>query len=130
MLFRSHSDLIVYFTKSVAEIKKVDIHSKNISRSIDYIELHLNERIYLNDIAKYIGIHPNYLSNIFKKEMAISISDYIIKRRIEAAANMLVFTEYSCAEISEYLSFTSQSYFIKVFKKEMSCTPNEYRNAR
>jgi AraC-like DNA-binding protein len=50
-----------------------------------------------------------------------------MQKKIEAAANMLLFSDYSSLEISNYLNFSSQSYFIKQFKKQMGVTPKEYR---
>ena len=51
-----------------------------------------------------------------------------MNKKIEAAANMLQFSDYTSLEISNYLSFSSQSYFIKQFKKYIGITPKEYKN--
>ena len=50
-----------------------------------------------------------------------------MKRKIETAKNMLVHSEFTSAEISDYLAFSSQSYFIRAFKKLTGMTPLEYQ---
>ena len=47
---------------------------------------------------------------------------------MEAAQNMLKFSDYTYAEISAILAFSSQSHFIRVFRKQTGYTPKEYRN--
>ena len=59
---------------------------------------------------------PCYI-RMFRKETGISIVNYIQKERIEAACNMLVYSEYTASQIGEYLCFSNQSYFIRIFKK-------------
>ena len=56
--------------------------------------------------------------------------DYIQKERIEAACNMLTYSDYTAAQISEYLCFSTQSYIIKIFKKYKGTTPAKYRKYR
>jgi len=75
-----------------------------------------------------VGISETYLSKLFKKETGTSVSAYIRSRRIEAAQNMLKFSEYSYEEISNHLCFSSQSHFTSIFKKETGCTPKVYRD--
>ena len=57
----------------------------------------------------------------------MTVGQYINKSKIEAAANMLIYTEQSSLEISNYFDFSSHSHFINSFKKETGMTPNEYR---
>jgi AraC-like DNA-binding protein len=49
---------------------------------------------------------------------------------VEAAKNMLLYSEYSLDEIANYLAFASTSYFISTFKKSAGMTPREYRNVK
>ena len=94
----------------------------------DYIEKHFHNKIYLEDIADAIGISQGHLSRIFRKDMGISVQDYIQKFRIERAANLLKYSEAGLAEISDYLCFHSQSHFGCVFKQYMNMTPRQYRD--
>ena len=70
---------------------------------------------------------PSYLSTLFKKEMGMSITAYIMEKKMEAARNMLKYSDYSYSEISSILAFSSQSHFIRAFKKHNGDTPRAYR---
>ena len=59
--------------------------------------------------------------------MGISPSDYIRKVKIDKAKNLLRFSDFSMVEIASYLSFSSQSHFIKLFSEETNLTPKKYR---
>ena len=76
---------------------------------------------------KAAGISASYLSRLFKKETGMLFVDYIQKERIEAACNMLTYSDYTAAQISEYLCFSTQSYFIKIFRKYTGTTPAKYK---
>ncbi|MBQ8088719.1 MAG: helix-turn-helix transcriptional regulator [Clostridia bacterium] len=70
---------------------------------------------------------PSYLSTLFRRESGVSISNYILNKRMEAARNMLRFSDIPYSEISATLAFSSQSHFIQVFRKQVGCTPHEFR---
>ena len=102
-------------------------YSHLIEKTVRYIHLHLHTSITLEEVSESVGISPCYLSRLFRKETGMSIVDYIQKIRIGAACNMLSYSEYTISEISEYLCFSNQSYFIRIFKKFMGITPAKYR---
>ena len=102
-------------------------YSSAIDRAARYIHLHLHTPITLEKVSQAAGISACYLSRMFRKETGISIVNYIQKERIEAACNMLVYSEYTASQIGEYLCFSNQSYFIRIFKKFTGSTPAKYR---
>lgn len=102
-------------------------YSRTIERAVRYIHLHLHTPITLEEVSEAVGISPCYLSRLFHRETGMSIVDYVQKIRIEAACNMLSYSEYTVSEIGEYLCFSNQSYFIRIFKKFMGMTPAKYR---
>lgn len=114
-----HFEMIEVYTKKMRRIKLRGVYSKQIVHAVDYIICHLHNRILLEDTAEYLKISPEYLSRLFKKETGTSFSEYVNKLKIEEAASLLLYTEYSDTEISNLLAFSSQSYFIKVFRKYM-----------
>lgn len=120
--------IVCEFAKLVAETKKEKGMSVYTEQCRDYIEKHFHNKIYLEDIADAIGISQGHLSRIFRKDMGISVQDYIQKFRIERVANLLKYSEAGLAEISDYLCFHSQSRFGCVFKQYMNMTPRQYRD--
>lgn len=123
---RLHHRALREFTLAVAEHGN-RCYNRYIEDAIRYILVHLHEKIVLEDIAEAVGISACHLSRVFKNATGQSVVDYIQKERVRAAGNMLIYSKYTMAEISEYLHFSTQSYFIKMFKKHMGVTPGEYR---
>ncbi len=123
-----HSEVINDFTKRMRLIKSRNIFSKQIIHTLDYISDHLHNRITIQDAADYLSLSVPYLSRLFKTEVGVTFSEYITIKKVEAATNMLQFSTYSSSEISELLHFSSQSYFIKTFRKHTGMTPKEYKN--
>ncbi|PKJ52583.1 helix-turn-helix domain-containing protein, partial [Bacillus sp. SN10] len=114
------------FADSVKEYNEKQ-YSKKINMCLDYIARNIYNDITVNNLANYIQINPSYLSDIFKKEVGITLKHYIQRERIEEAKRILTLTQYPLSTICHMLNFHDQSYFIKVFKRFTSMTPRQYR---
>lgn len=115
------------YVKTVQEYKKSNHYSKPIMICLNYISSHFNEKITLEDLAKEVNLHPNYLSALFKRETGETLRDYLIRNRIDVAKSLLSRTNYTYIQISNSLAFYSQSHFTKVFKENTGYTPKQYR---
>ena len=124
-----HADMIEFYTKEMAALDKAKVYSKPVTLCMDYIYHHLHEPVRVKDLAIQTGLNESYLSTLFKKETGASVSGYILSKRMEAAENMLKFSDYTYAEISSILAFSSQSHFSRVFKQQTGYTPKQYRDA-
>lgn len=122
-----HKEMIFDFTGRMRNLKTEQIYSKPICQCLDYIYDYLHTPIRLQELADYVKLHPAYLSSLFKKQVGVSISEYIRTLRIDAAKNMLRYSEYTPIEIGNYLCFSSHSYFIHTFKQETGLTPRQYQ---
>ncbi len=122
-----HYNLTIDYTKRMRQIRSGRMYSRTLLLILDYISDHLHERIFLEDIAESLSKSVPYLSRVFAKEMGMPISTYIMQKKIETSASMLQFSNYTALEISTFLGFSSQSYFIKQFKKQLGISPSEYR---
>ena len=97
----------------------------NIGRQNEYC---FYNNISLNDICEALHFSPSYLSRLFKKEMNLTISEFITQEKIEEAKRLLIGSNHTLLEISNLLHFSDQSYFTKSFKKVTGMTPKVYRN--
>ena len=95
----------------------------------NYISRNIFNRIYLKEMAEYIGLNPSYLSRFFSEKEGITIQQYVQREKVNTACNLLRYSDRSIAEIAQYMGFQSQSSFTKVFKQWKSMTPVEYRNS-
>jgi AraC family transcriptional regulator len=125
-----HRQAVLDYTKRMKNIAGGKRYTREIIIAMDYIYDNLHSKIRLDEIADAVNMSRGYLSRLFHKETGISIADYIILKRVEAAKNMLLYSEYSLDEIANYLAFASTSYFISTFKKSAGMTPREYRNVK
>lgn len=123
-----HDSMVLDFTGKMLLIKKQSIISKSITMCIEYVYNHIHDRITIEDLAAYTDLSPSYLSRLFKKELGISVSDYIRKKKIDKAQNLLKYSDFTPVEIANYLSFSSQSHFIQAFEKMVGMTPKKYRD--
>ena len=116
------------FTGKMILQKKSSILSKPVMQCVDYIYSHIKERITIESLASYTGLSSSYLSRVFKKNLGVSISDYIREKKIEKATHLLRYSDKSVIEIANYLAFSSQSHFIQTFESFTGLTPKKYRN--
>jgi len=103
------------------------VMSKEIKHALAFIDSHYKEDIRLTLIAGEVCMSSYYFSRLFKKEVGVNLSQYILHKRLEMARQMLEETEQSIVEISASVGFREHNYFGKIFKKFMSVTPSEYR---
>lgn len=120
-------NMLMDFANRVAQVQIPEGVSPEIFSCIQYINKHINEPISVQDIADMLGMSRAYTINKFKEELGFNIGEYITHARIQEAKSLLKYTNKSLSEISNYLCYSSQSYFQNVFKKIVGCTPLEYR---
>jgi AraC-like DNA-binding protein len=104
--------------------------SKPIQACKEYIYLHLFEEIKLQQLSVVSGLNTSYLSQLFKKETGLTLTNYIQWERIEEAKKLLDHSNDTISMIAARLTFYDQAHFVKVFKKHSGLTPKQYRNRR
>lgn len=98
-----------------------------IEQCKDYIARHLYHPFKISDMSAKLHINNNYLSQLFSRETGMTIQHYIRNERLNAAANLLKYSEESVGQISDYMQFSSPSRFSCYFKEKYHMTPLEYR---
>ena len=122
-----HKKIVFAYATRMQQLTKQLGASIYVRKSIDYITLHLNSHLLIEDISAFAGVSSKYLCTLFKKETGVTIADYIESKRMEEACTMLLYSDFTYAEIADTLSYSSQSYFTKVFKSHYGVTPMQYR---
>lgn len=116
------SKTINYFTThQPSRTQQIALQGKNY---ID--ENYANSSLNVQDIASAQYINQTYLRSMFKKEYGLTISDYITKTRMEAAAALLKQKTHRLADIAETVGYNDSSYFSKCFKKFYGMSPSQY----
>lgn len=124
-----HYRMVIDYTEKVEKLKLGKNSSYLVIKVSNYIQNNLSNPIKVDDIAKALFIGRSRLSTNFKKETGINISDYIMQIKIDEAKRLLRYSDKTFSTISNYLGFSSQSHFTKIFKKYSNLTPFDYRQA-
>ncbi|MFK7694449.1 response regulator [Paenibacillus sp. HJGM_3] len=129
----SFSRALEAVARQVNERRKRQSHSlqlrHELSAAVQYIKNHLSDDLNVEIIAHKVKLSPSYLGQLFKKEVGVSIVDYILEQRMEMAKHYLLTGQYRNYELASKVGFRSYSYFCTLFKKYYGVTPNEYKHA-
>ena len=114
-----------------SENHKGPLHSKKyhtLKKIMGYIYQNYDKKIKLTDISESVSFTPQYLCKFFKEMTDTNIASYINHYRIEAASTLLKISTLSITDIALECGFDNLSYFNRVFKKQMGCTPTVFRS--
>ncbi len=127
-------DLLSLFSRLIRQAYKEDfkVKSGNINNGVDILGLLLYieknyQNITLDEMAKHFGFNPNYLSNSLKKNTGLTFIKLVHLQRVNVAAECLVNTTVAIEKIAAKVGYENPSYFYKVFKKVLGCSPKIYR---
>jgi AraC-like DNA-binding protein len=118
------------FVQRVHKLKQADSISSAVHSCCNYIELHLGEKLSLKTISSDTGYDEYYLARKFKKEIGITVSQYIKKQRVERAKILLRSTTKSILEIGDELGFANSSHFADAFRSLTDMAPSEFREKK
>lgn len=116
------------FCQAVHEYKLPSC-SQPVHLCLEYISTHLHTNITLSDLSNVCKKTPNYISDLFYKELSMRPIAYIRTEKLKYAALLLKNTENPVAELSALLAFPSSSAFAAQFQKQYGMTPTAYRKA-
>ena len=117
---------LINLTNRVSDLKRTKT-SQTVNEVTFYVIKNLYQNPSVQDICQALHFNPSYLARLFKKEMKMTISEFIMQEKIKEAKHLLETTNHSILEICSLLHFTDQSHFTKNFKKLTQKTPKQYR---
>lgn len=125
------SEISGYIILVLNSIELYETNQENtLSQIEDYIRANYHKKLTLQMISSHFFVTPAYCSNLLKEKLGKSFNEYISEIRIKKARELLEQTDLSVENISEEIGYSNPKYFFKIFKKEMMCTPIEYRNEK
>lgn len=95
----------------------------------EYIDRHFSEALTLQDLGKALHASPYYLSHVFKEMSGYSPMQYLLRRRIGEAQNLLISTDLPIARIAEMVGYETQNYFNLQFSKHVGMPPRKFRQS-
>ena len=119
--------MVFDYTEKVEKIRLGKTPTKLLTDIANYVQKHLSEPVDIDALSKAMFISRTHLAVKFKKETGMTLSEFVLKEKIEEGKRLLRYTDKPISAIAAYLGFSSQSHFANVFKKYANSSPNEYR---
>lgn len=121
-------EMLIELTTAVRDhLVNTSGYSPAIVKVVEYLSLNYTQNINIDVLCQISDYSSSHLAKIFKHETGRTITQYIADLRCRQAAEMLRETNLPVQEISSYVGYTDNNYFVKVFKRVMGNTPSEYR---
>lgn len=142
LTFANEIKRVGYLYEILSTLIEVQSALKNSSRnqydySIDtYVDYALQfikmnyDHIKVQDIADYIGINRSYLTSIFKKQLHVSPQEYLLRFKLNIAAQQLRDTSRSVQDIAGEIGYSNPLTFSKIFKQEYGISPRHFREEK
>jgi len=128
---KTYDDLVVWIKLTMKGLKDFTYNVQSNNNPVDiikqYIERNISSEISMKELADYVHLHPDYLTRIFKKEAGMSISKYLLQRKMETAKNLMDHTEQSLGDISLKVGYLNYSSFHRAFMNTVGKSPQEYK---
>ena len=108
--------------------EKEHIMAKEIKKLMDEKRLFLQPNLKINDLANMLNTNRNYIYNAINQGIGMSFAEYINKKRIEYAVQLIdKDREMLLADVAHKSGFSSPSAFYRNFKLYMDCSPSDYQ---
>ena len=129
-------NMLKAYSSQTEQVKDIPLEKKDevttekpffIEEALKYIKDHYREKLTLELVAGKVFVNPKYFSHVFKKEMSVAFTDYVVNLKIQYACKLLETTNYHAYRISMECGFSDPSYFNRVFYAQMNMTPQIYR---
>ena len=111
-------------------ILKNDFLDGRIAKILLYIRTNLEKPIEVSELAKLACVTPEHLARLFTEEVGESPIRYIQKKKIQRAQLLLTIKNTPVKDAAYAVGFNDVSYFNRVFKKLIGCTPKEYKESQ
>lgn len=95
-------------------------------RARRFIEEHSTETISLSTVARALGVAPNYLSTLFRRQSGMTLTEYIHKTRIEHAERLLHRGERPLSRVAQNVGYRNYRHFYRSFRRVRGLCPAEF----
>lgn len=128
-----YEEFILTFVKSIFASARINMKAsekESLYEIKEYIDNNYVREIKLNDFSGKYYRRKEYLSKQFKEEFGYGIYEYVLKVRMEKAAEMICDPSVKIQTVSEHLGYKDNNYFSRAFKAYFGMSPSEYRELK
>ncbi len=102
---------------------------KKLAAILEWIRVHALGDVSVSSIARQFNYNRDYLTRYFKKEVGMSIQEYIHHQKLSKAKYLLTSTNANIKTVADAVGIHDEKYFMRLFKKYEKVTPTEFRKA-
>ena len=95
-----------------------------------YMDAHFRENVRVDDVAATLHISRKYLCALLSEEIGMSTKEYLLRKRTEAASDLLIHTPMTVSEIGREIGYEDYTQFSRMFRKQTGLSPQQFRKAR
>jgi len=100
---------------------------RRVRRIVDLLEQRWSHSLSVADLAAGVGLGRSRLEHLFKRDAKTSIREFVLERRLQAAASLLIATEERVSQICFGVGFRDVPNFNHAFKRRFGLSPREFR---
>lgn len=104
------------------------LENRYVMRALHFIRRFLPQDIKVEQVAEKVGVSRTTLDLQFRKQFGHTAHEEILRQKIALACSLLDSSDLSCEDVARRCGFTTNNYLYAVFRRELGCTPVEYRN--
>jgi AraC family transcriptional regulator len=123
-LLKHHSNVVKSFKPAAGRLS-----AAQFTLVQDYVSAHLDRNLSLQELADLVGLNPHYFCRLFKAACGLTPHQYLLKSRVDQAAQLLRSTQLPIADVAQQVGCYDQSRFTQVFRRWMGVTPKHYQQA-
>ncbi len=105
------------------------INRVHVEKALAFMRKSVRENALVEDFSRKLGLSPEHFIRIFRDEVHMTPHQYFIRLKVEGASGLLISTDRTVGEISDWFGFENQFHFSRVFRKCTGLSPLEYRKA-
>ena len=105
-------------------------HSALVRSVMEQVSLDLTKPLTLHYFADMLNVNSSYLSNLFRKQTGMTLTEYVTEKRLAHAASLLVFTDIPIKQVARMAGIPDVQYFSRLFRRKMDMTPTQYREQK
>lgn len=121
------TQVLVLAVRASEEAERTRIPHRATAATVDYLRQHYTLPLSLDAISHQLGYTPQYLSSLFRKDMGMTMQEYLQRLRVEDACRLMGDQNLTLTQLAQAVGYTDAKHFSKVFRKHKGASPREYR---
>ena len=99
-------------------------------KALTYIDKHLGSKIHVQDLATHANMSKSHFSRAFKHRVGLAPMEYVIRKRVERAQQLILGSRQSLTQVALACGFTDQAHLSRRFRDQVGLSPGRWRRSK